>query len=92
MKDDGGLSRVTDHNINHISLILTFPKLGQAMSFDFYQLFMQSEQNVYIQDLVYYSIPVIAIATYSGRTQWGQVGRSITDNVVKIFNVDKKDQ
>jgi 4-oxalocrotonate tautomerase len=54
---------------------------------------MSSKQNVYFQDFVYYSMPIISISTYSGRTQRekDRLAEAITDDVIKIFNVDKKD-
>jgi 4-oxalocrotonate tautomerase len=38
-------------------------------------------------------MPIITISTYSGRTQRekDRLAEAITDDVIKIFNVDKKD-
>ena len=39
------------------------------------------------------SMPIISISTYSGRTQRekDRLAEAITEDVTKIFNVDKKD-
>ena len=52
-----------------------------------------TKHKAYIQDNSYYSMPVITISTYSGRTQRekDRLAEAITDDVVKIFEVDKKD-
>ena len=49
--------------------------------------------KVYIQQKYDHSMPVITISTYSGRTQRekDRLAEAITDDVVKIFEVDKKD-
>ena len=38
-------------------------------------------------------MPIITISTYSGRTQRekDRLAEAITDDIMKIFNVDKKD-
>ena len=57
-----------------------------------YQL-LHCKRNTYILDSSYYSMPVITISTYSGRTQRekDRLAEAITEDVVKIFDVAKKD-
>lgn len=52
-----------------------------------------AKRKTCILDKSYYSMPVITISTYSGRTQRekDRLAEAITDDVVKIFNVGKKD-
>lgn len=43
--------------------------------------------------ILLFSMPIISISTYSGRTQRekDRLAEAITEDVTKIFNVDKKD-
>ena len=52
-----------------------------------------AKRKTYILDKSYYSMPVITISTYSGRTQRekDRLAEAITDDVVKIFDVERKD-
>lgn len=52
-----------------------------------------TKRKPYILDKSYYSMPIITISTYTGRTQKekDRLAEAITEDVVKIFDVGKKD-
>jgi 4-oxalocrotonate tautomerase len=52
-----------------------------------------AKRKTYILDKSYYFMPIITISTYSGRTQRekDRLAEAITDDVVKIFDIERKD-